>query len=84
MLSAIFKSMFSIWGGDTFKEERKLPDLHVQLLELDQLLKIDFHIFSSKSTWAYQDSNLGPAGYEPVALPLSYRPSALLYQIHRG
>ena len=25
--------------------------------------------------WAYQDSNLGPTGYEPAALPLSYRPN---------
>ncbi|GEM_PF-3795596 len=24
--------------------------------------------------WAHQDLNLGPTGYEPVALPLSYRP----------
>lgn len=26
--------------------------------------------------WARQDSNLEPTGYEPVALPLSYGPSA--------
>jgi hypothetical protein len=32
-----------------------------------------------KGKWAYQDSNLGPAGYEPVALPLSYRPFDSLY-----
>ena len=25
--------------------------------------------------WVHQDSNLGPTGYEPVALPLSYGPS---------
>lgn len=25
--------------------------------------------------WACQDSNLEPIGYEPTALPLSYRPS---------
>ena len=25
--------------------------------------------------WARQDSNLRPTGYEPVALPLSYRPT---------
>ncbi len=24
--------------------------------------------------WAHQDSNLGPTGYEPGALPLSYGP----------
>jgi hypothetical protein len=24
--------------------------------------------------WVHQDSNLGPTGYEPVALPLSYGP----------
>ena len=24
--------------------------------------------------WARQDSNLKPSGYEPPALPLSYRP----------
>lgn len=28
----------------------------------------------SSSVWAWQDSNLQPAGYEPDALPLSYRP----------
>lgn len=26
-------------------------------------------VFLSLEWWAYQDSNLGPAGYEPVALP---------------
>jgi hypothetical protein len=26
--------------------------------------------------WAHQDSNLGPIGYEPTALPLSYGPMA--------
>src|SRR5512142_2980143 len=26
--------------------------------------------------WAHQDSNLGRAGYEPAALPLSYGPSS--------
>lgn len=25
--------------------------------------------------WAHQGSNLGPTGYEPAALPLSYRPN---------
>ena len=25
--------------------------------------------------WARQDSNLGPSGYEPPALPLSYEPA---------
>jgi hypothetical protein len=27
-----------------------------------------------KGEWARQDSNLEPIGYEPTALPLSYRP----------
>ena len=27
--------------------------------------------------WARQDSNLGPTGYEPAALPLSYEPQDL-------
>lgn len=27
--------------------------------------------------WARQDSNLQPTGYEPVALPLSYRPDSI-------
>jgi hypothetical protein len=30
-----------------------------------------------KMWWAHQDSNLGPTGYEPVALPLSYGPSLM-------
>ena len=27
--------------------------------------------------WARQDSNLEPIGYEPTALPLSYKPKGL-------
>ena len=27
--------------------------------------------------WAWQVSNLRPTGYEPVALPLSYRPATV-------
>lgn len=27
--------------------------------------------------WARQDSNLEPSGYEPLALPLSYKPPIL-------
>ena len=27
------------------------------------------------NNWARQDSNLRPTGYEPAALPLSYRPT---------
>lgn len=27
-----------------------------------------------RGEWARQDSNLEPIGYEPTALPLSYRP----------
>ena len=32
--------------------------------------------------WAHQDSNLGPTGYEPVALPAElWAPRVLLYDI---
>ena len=55
--------------------------LGIQVLELDDQVEINVHSVSClflrlglSVEWAYQDSNLGPAGYEPVALPLSYRP----------
>ena len=38
----------------------------------------------STLTWPCQDSNLGATGYEPAALPLSYRASGRRYQPRRG
>lgn len=31
-----------------------------------------------RNRWARQDSNLEPIGYEPTALPLSYRPRSFV------
>jgi hypothetical protein len=68
--------------GNPIEDGVDVVDLGVQMLELDDLVEVDIHDLSFLGLlvlWAYQDSNLGPAGYEPVALPLSYRPLAPLY-----
>ena len=38
--------------------------------------------FNGLGWWARQGSNLRPIGYEPTALPLSYRPS--LFRLYTG
>ena len=37
--------------------------------------KTTSHLWDGLLWWAHLDLNQGPTGYEPVALPLSYRPS---------
>ena len=63
-------------AGDAFEDEGRAVKLGVQTLELDDQVEVDIHvpcILVLSVTWAYQDSNLGPAGYEPVALTAELR-----------
>ena len=69
-------------NGDAFENEGGIVEFSVQPLEFDDQVEVDVHYplnLVLAVLWAYQDSNLGPTGYEPVALPLSYRPLAPLY-----
>src|SRR5713226_21169 len=52
-----------------------LSPRRVQKRDATEMMDRNPAVSQAKSQWALQDSNLGPIGYEPTPLPLSYGPS---------